>query len=135
MSLRTLFIATLVLCATSGMRREAHAYTYIPTEQDRGEVRACIASAIPQTLAVDCVMPTVNRISASMMSELDAPGGPSPRPSQAFVMIQSAGMMCGMGADMRKAPSPAAKACLSAEARKVATAIAVGLRDALGSMN
>ena len=120
--------AFLVIIAVSDST--AFAYTYVPTEQDRGELRTCAAAAGPNTIAVDCVMPTISRISSAKMSELNAPVSPA-RPSQVFVMIKSAGMLCGMGSNMAQPPTPSAKDCLNVEAQKVSEAIALGLRDAL----
>ena len=112
-----------------------HAYTYVPTEQDREEIRACVNAARPNTSAVDCVMPTANRITSTMMKEIDRPGWPA-HPSQMTVMLQSAGLKCGMPADNPSAPvPPSAKPCLDVEARKAALAVVLGLRDFLKAIS
>ncbi len=108
-------------------------YRYIPTQQDREEIRACVAASRPDTTAIDCVMPTVSRITSKMMQETGGPQWPE-HPSQAAVMIEVAGLKCGMPADDPQAPvPPAAKSCLDAEMHKAVMAIVTALRDYMDS--
>lgn len=116
-----------------GVGGQAQAYTYIPTPEDRVEIRSCINSAGPNTMAIDCVMPTVNRIVSQMMSDVRGPEWPTP-PTQVSNMIRSAGMICGMPDEPGSPVTPQAKPCLNTEVRKIVAAIVTALRDTIQSM-
>jgi len=130
-------LGVLLMFASLGptrVRADDVRYTYIPTQQDREEIRACVATARPDTTAIDCVMPTVNRITSTMLQETGGSQWPA-HPSQAAVMIEVAGLKCGMPADDPQAPVPAsAKPCLDAETHKAVMAIVTAIGAYLDSI-
>ncbi len=105
-------------------------YAYIPTAQDRAEIHACVSAAGPDTSATDCVMPTLNRVTSTMLAETGGTTWPA-HPSQMTVMMQAAGAKCGMSSGPTAPVSPQAKPCLHKESRKIAKAVVVALRDDL----
>jgi len=103
-------------------------YTYLPTEQDRAEIRACVAAAGPTTTIWDCVKPTGNRVRSQLKQDTVSAGQAWPaHPSQGIVMMQMVVAVCGIRIDQPEAYSLADAACVNGEAKKVTKAIVMGL--------
>jgi len=109
---------------------DAHAYTYLPTEQDRSEIAACVQSRTAQTQPLDCVMPTLTRIMNETLTESQ---GKSWSNSQVGLMIHRIGVACGVTGPSTP-PTEAQKRCALPEMRKMTFAITGGLAYYLKSI-
>jgi hypothetical protein len=108
----------------------AQTYTYVPTERDRAELRACERSAGPTTKAEDCLLPVVTRVAAGMRTP---PGQDWPDDPQMAALMRIGLTACGLppGVSPHNVPTPPPKQCLQAEANKINAVVVSALRDVL----
>ena len=113
---------TLLLAATLavGVATQAHAYTYVPTEQDKHEMNRCILAKGAGAKIADCLTPVASRIMN------DYAKNPAQRGQLQEMTLHAAAMVCHMSADP---PPPAEQACMRAEVQKIVNAVVIALRD------
>jgi hypothetical protein len=101
-------------------------YTYLPTQDDRHQIAACIETEGDDRPAIrDCVFARAQVLTAPMIGIKSW----SADPSQVEVMMRRAAVMCGMLDDPNASLQRAQKACLDRESPHIVVAIIHALAD------